>query len=109
MDMFANSTNLGRTNNNNNRNRNLRRKTKHSRSVMYQSLWYVIAFYLSFTFATMARIYGSVTGKPAPFPLLLLFSIFFPLQGFFNFVVYMRSRIRSNERSKQMRRRNDDV
>lgn len=73
--------------------RQVARKTKHSKRVMIQSLWYIIAFYVSFIFACTARIYGSVTGG-APFPLLLLFSIFFPLQGFFNFLVYMRSRLR---------------
>ena len=68
------------------------KNNKRSKRVMYQSLWYILAFYLSFAFACASRITGTVTGKPAPFPLLLLFSIFFPMQGFFNFLVYMRPR-----------------
>jgi len=88
------------------------KKNRHSKRVMYQSLWYIIAFYLSFIFACSARIVGSLTGS-TPFPLLLLFSIFFPMQGFFNFLVYMRprffnqnrARTNSNNRTVQNRRR----
>jgi hypothetical protein len=38
--------------------------------------------------------------------LMLLFSIFFPMQGFFNFLVYMRSRLfKDQSKSTRTRRR----
>jgi len=67
------------------------KRNKHSKKVMEQSFWYLLAFYSSFLFACATRIMGSITGDP-PFSLLLLFSIFFPMQGFFNFLVYIRPR-----------------
>lgn len=87
--------------------RTMRRKSKRSKRVMYQSLWYLMAFYLSFIFAVTARIWGSVKGSAAPFPVVLLFSIFFPMQGFFNFLVYMRPRFfkDNSNPSRRARRR----
>jgi hypothetical protein len=46
-------------------------------------------FLLTHFFATIDRIYQQVTGT-APFGLLLVHSIFQPLQGFFNLIVYRR-------------------
>jgi len=82
--------------------RNMKRRTRHSKRVMWQSFWYIVAFYLSFIFAVSTRLYGTIN-KPnrAPFPLFLLFSIFFPLQGFFNFLVYMRSRFSKNKKRRR--------
>merc|ERR1719460_3589145 len=66
-------------------------------------MWYIVAFYFSFAFACAARITGTITGSP-PFPLLLLFSIFFPMQGFFNFLVYMRPRFFNEEKQRESRK-----
>jgi hypothetical protein len=62
-----------------------------SRRVAIQALWYVGAFYLTFTFATMTRLTQQLAGKTY-FPMLLLHTIFDPAQGFFNYIVYIRPR-----------------
>lgn len=67
------------------------RRNKHSKEFMAQSFWYLLAFYVSFTFACAARVVETITGD-VPYTLILLFAIFFPLQGFFNFLVYIRPR-----------------
>jgi hypothetical protein len=64
-------------------------QTPRSWQVFSQCLFYVAAFYLAHFFATIDRIYQQVTGT-APFWLLLAHSIFQPLQGFFNLIVYRR-------------------
>jgi hypothetical protein len=60
-----------------------------SRVVFQQSLWYTAAFYASYTFATINRVFPLVSGSgSSPYALLLLHAIFIPLQGFFNLLIY---------------------
>ena len=50
------------------------------------------AFYITWFIPTINQIYANVTGALSPFPLFCLAMFFIPLQGFFNFMVYMRPR-----------------
>lgn len=62
-----------------------------SRKVAKQALFFVGALYLTWFFTTGARVY-SIVHKSSNYPLLLLMAIFFPLQGFWNAMVYLRPR-----------------
>lgn len=62
-----------------------------SKNVVIQAWLFVGALYVTWFFTTITRIYGVVMGKNN-FVLLVLMAIFFPLQGFFNCLVYLRPR-----------------
>ena len=66
---------------------NLEANSFGSRIVFRQSLLYCLVFYLTFTFATINRFIQQVTGQTY-FGVIFLHSIFIPLQGFFNVIVY---------------------
>jgi len=68
-----------------------RRRTKHSRKVAIQSMYYLLVLYLAFGFAAATRLVQVITGKTY-YPVILLFAIFTPMQGFFTLLVYMRPR-----------------
>ncbi|KAL7530253.1 hypothetical protein ACHAXR_003389 [Thalassiosira sp. AJA248-18] len=63
-----------------------------SRQIFHQAVFYCGVFYLSWLFVTINRLYQLITGKNN-FPLLVLHSIFGPLQGFLNFIVYRHGQI----------------
>jgi hypothetical protein len=69
------------------RHQNVEANTFGSRVVFQQSLWYTAAFYASYTFPTINRVFQQVYGS-SPYALLLLHAIFLPLQGFFNVLIY---------------------
>jgi len=74
------------------------RSTK-SKKVAIQAALFVGALYLTWIFTTITRIYQITTGKNS-FVLLVLMATFFPLQGFFNCLVYLRPRyLRSRSRN----------
>ncbi len=58
-----------------------------SQIVFRQSVLYTLAFYVSFTFATINRLVSQVSGETY-FALLFLHVLLLPLQGFFNIFVY---------------------
>ena len=66
----------------------------HIQQVMTQGLLYVVSFFLSYTPAAIIRaIEASVYEDPneqALYPILVLYSLLLPLQGFFNMFVYNR-------------------
>ena len=62
-----------------------------SRAFAKQALLYVLALYLTYFFTFVRSIVMGVTGKNY-YALTLLMSIFIPLQGFFNAIVYVRPR-----------------
>lgn len=66
-------------------------RMERSRKVAIQSALFVGALYLTWSFTTVTRIYQVTTGNNST-TLLVLMAIFFPLQGFFNFLVYCRPR-----------------
>ena len=66
---------------------------KYSRGVMMQAGYYVSAFFLTFIFPTILRLYQVINpSKIAPFSLFYLTSFFLPSQGFWNLVVYKVSK-----------------
>ncbi len=66
-------------------------RMERSKKVAIQSALFVGALYLTWSFTTVTRIYQVTTGNNNT-TLLVLMAIFFPLQGFFNFLVYCRPR-----------------
>ncbi|CAB9502227.1 expressed unknown protein [Seminavis robusta] len=64
---------------------------RQSRRIASQGLFYVVSFFLTFVFPSWARVSQMVSGT-SPFAVTALFAVFFPLQGFFNAMVYFRPR-----------------
>jgi hypothetical protein len=60
--------------------------------VKNQAIWYLSVFYLTHVWATTTRIIQQVRNGKTFFGVVLVHSIFDPLQGFSNFVVYQRPR-----------------
>jgi hypothetical protein len=60
--------------------------------VKNQAIWYLSVFYLTHIWATTTRIIQQVRNGKTFFGVVLVHSIFDPLQGFSNFVVYQRPR-----------------
>lgn len=60
--------------------------------VFWQAFYYVLGFYITWIFPTILRMKQTL-GKPVPYWILLAMSILLPLQGFFNFLVYVRPRV----------------
>mmetsp|Transcript_29059 Transcript_29059/g.57993 ORF Transcript_29059/g.57993 Transcript_29059/m.57993 type:complete len:436 (+) Transcript_29059:79-1386(+) len=67
------------------------RRNKKARKVAIQAALFIGALYLTWVFTTITRIYQIATGRNE-FALLVLMAIFFPLQGFFNALIYIRPR-----------------
>jgi len=67
---------------------------KASNKIASQAIFYIISFYLTFLFPSWTRISQMVKGY-VEFPVLFLFTIFLPLQGLFNAMVYFRPRFLS--------------
>ena len=63
-----------------------------SRQTFRQAMFYLGVFYLTWFFQTVNRLYQLITGKSV-FILLVLHTIFAPLHGFFNFIVYRHGQI----------------
>lgn len=64
---------------------------KHSEQVSTQAMYYLLAFFFTWTPATLTRCMQMMNAT-VPYALLLLMAIFTPMQGFLNFLVYMRPR-----------------
>lgn len=67
--------------------------SKRLRSVLHQSLKYVGGFFLVFMWVPVYRIAGVRLEKSQLFPILIFNSFFYPLQGFFNFLIYIEPRV----------------
>ena len=63
-----------------------------SRQTFRQAMFYLGVFYLTWVFQTVNRLYQLITGDNV-FILLVLHTIFGPLHGFFNFIVYRHGQI----------------
>jgi len=75
------------------------RRGRKSKKVAIQAGLFVGALYLTWIFTTITRIYQITTGNNN-FVLLVLMATFFPLQGFFNCLIYLRPRyLRSRSRN----------
>jgi hypothetical protein len=71
--------------------RNKQRAASKSRKIAVQGLLYVGAFYVTWLFPTISRITELVAGRNY-FPIQFLDTLLIPLQGFFNFFIYIRPR-----------------
>lgn len=63
-------------------------RTKRTREVAMQALYYVLSFYVIYFFCTVDRLYYSITGIASPFGVSLCHVLLEPSQGIFNFLVY---------------------
>ena len=64
---------------------------KNTRKVATQAMFYIGAYYLTALFATLTRTMQAFTPS-TPYWAKLCMTIFYPLQGFFNFFIYVRPR-----------------
>lgn len=121
-EMPSNNSNNDNNNNNSNNKRSvrtltsalsrkktkrLREKYKYSRTVAIQSFFWCFAFWMAYIFPSLVRLIQTINGKTY-YPLLILFAIFFPMQGFLNFLVYLRPRFKRYLEKKAQRQRDDD-
>ena len=71
--------------------RQVRREVRKSKKIAVQGLLYVGAFYITWLFPTISRI-TELVAKKNYFPIQFLDTFLIPLQGFFNFMIYIRPR-----------------
>jgi len=69
----------------------MEKKSSYARSVFIQSILYVSAFVLSWSWTTIYHLVEWITGVSVPW-ITLLINTFLPLQGFFNAFIYARPR-----------------
>jgi len=72
--------------------KDLKKKIRHttkSRMIALQGLRFVAAFYVTWLFSTISRIFN-IIDITIPFPIQFLDTTFVPLQGFLNFLIYIR-------------------
>jgi len=71
----------------------LTRISERTNEVAKQGLAYVVAFFLTWMWSFILRLEDQVTGPPNSAFLIILAQIFNPLQGFLNYLVYIRPRV----------------
>jgi len=76
--------------------RNIRR-LRHSQSVKAQAIWYLMAFFISFLPGSLAQWFRASNGKLF-YGGFLFVAIVSPMQGFFNYLVYIRPKFSSVRR-----------
>jgi len=81
-----------------------KRKMSMAAMVKRQAFYYVSAFYITWTFPTTLRILQTVE-VPVPYAIYLCAVIFTPLQGFLNYLIYMRPRFLRWRRKREAKRR----
>lgn len=72
---------------------------KKSRAVAEQACFYICALYLTWAFTSATRI-SQTTFKYNSYELLVLMATFFPLQGFWNALIYFRPRYKKIHQQK---------
>lgn len=71
-----------------------RKNREMSRQVAVQGMWYLVPFYLTWVFPMLTHAFGSLGVDGVNMSALLyLITIFMPLQGFMNWLVYLRPRV----------------
>lgn len=76
-----------------------------SKQVFWQSIHYVISFYLTYTFPTILRFMQTID-KEVSYALFVLFGLTIPLQGFWNATVHFASIYRGNKSGANNSKRN---
>mmetsp|Transcript_15331 Transcript_15331/g.21805 ORF Transcript_15331/g.21805 Transcript_15331/m.21805 type:complete len:391 (+) Transcript_15331:258-1430(+) len=80
----------------------MEKKSSYARSVFIQSMLYVGAFFLTWSWATIYHLVEWITGVRAQW-ITLLINTFVPLQGFWNSFIYARPRyLRLKKKNKHM-------
>ena len=87
-------------NNNDERLDKMRQETSYARSVFIQSILYVGAFFLSWSWATIYHLVAWFGGVSVPW-ITLLINTFLPLQGFWNAFIYARPRYLRMRKTKE--------
>lgn len=65
--------------------------------VARQAAYYILAFYVAWLPTTVMRTY-TATKKPLPYWVVISVVVVAPLQGFFNFLVYIRPRVKTYQK-----------
>lgn len=73
-----------------------------TRQVGGQAMLYILAFYMTYIFATVNRIMQQATGS-SPVGILIMHSLTLPMQGFWNFLIYRRPQYLRQRRSGRTR------
>ncbi|CAB9502310.1 expressed unknown protein [Seminavis robusta] len=73
---------------------------KHSSRVALQGYWFCGAFVATWMFPTISRLVQVMSGTTV-YPLHLLTAFFVPIQGFFNFLVYIHPKLTSGKSSRK--------
>ena len=66
-------------------------KKRNTKRVATQAMLYIVAYFLSASFATLTRVIQEYVDT-VPFGVILCMTILYPMQGFFNFLIYIRPR-----------------
>ena len=64
-----------------------------------QAYSYVCSFLLSYLFTTILIVFEMILEVRLPYPIIIMQAIFAPLQGFWNFLIYIRPRLKDVTRS----------
>jgi len=70
-------------------------KADRNRRMIRQAIWYMLAFNLTWVWPTAVR--ATEIFKPPPYGLYVMMAIFAPLQGFLNYISYIRPRYLRNK------------
>lgn len=73
--------------------RNVKRAERRKRETMTQAALYIVSFLASCVWAYLYGLLVTFGVEDIPFTICLLFSIFYPLGGFFNILVYTRPKV----------------
>ncbi len=71
-----------------------------SRAVMHKALCYTVGWLVSFGLFVINMIMN-LSGKSAPLSLTYIINVFGPLQGFFNFIIFMLPKVKNAKKSKR--------
>ena len=69
------------------------------KEISYRAIFYIIAFFATYTFSVINRLMGAYSSSEPPFATMFLARLFFPLQGFFNILVYTYPHVQSYSRN----------
>jgi hypothetical protein len=65
------------------------------KEISYRAIFYIIAFFVTFVWTSIHRLMEVYSSSVPPFTIILLARLFYPLQGFFNILVYTYPHVQS--------------
>jgi hypothetical protein len=69
------------------------------KEISYRAIFYIISFFFAFIFSAIHRLMEVYSSSVPPFTIILLARLFYPLQGFFNILVYTYPHVQSYRRN----------